>query len=83
MCPPIRDRANSLAATSCGLRKCHSFLIPLGIPVKKTLLIRDFKPSKATLEKSDIETIVSEFRQFLEAAVDGEAKGQTIMVEIR
>ena len=28
MCPPIRDRANSLAATSCGLRKCHSFLTP-------------------------------------------------------
>lgn len=55
----------------------------MGIPVKKTLLIRDFKPSKATLEKSDIETIVREFRQFLEAAVDGEAKGQTIMVEIR
>src|SRR5271166_1641620 len=24
MCPPIRDRANSFAATFCGLRKCHS-----------------------------------------------------------
>ena len=29
MCPPIRDRANSLAATSCGLRKCHSCQEPI------------------------------------------------------
>src|SRR5208337_1678667 len=29
MCPPIRDRAKSFAATSCGLKKCHSCQEPI------------------------------------------------------
>ncbi|MGA7501638.1 MAG: hypothetical protein WBX00_33315 [Isosphaeraceae bacterium] len=45
--------------------------------------LRDFKPTKAKVERSEMETVVQEFRRFLEAAVDGEAKDQTIMVEIR
>jgi hypothetical protein len=43
---------------------------------------KENNPCQRTFERS-IETIVGEFRQFLEAAVDGEAKDQTIMVEIR
>jgi len=43
----------------------------------------DFKPTKAKVERSEMETVVQEFRRFLEAAVDGEEKDQTIMVEIR
>ena len=35
------------------------------------------------VERSEMETVVQEFRRFLEAAVDGEEKDQTIMVEIR
>jgi hypothetical protein len=47
------------------------------------VLLLSFACSNATVEKSEIETIVGEFRQFREAAVDGEGKDQTIMVEIR
>jgi hypothetical protein len=35
------------------------------------------------VERSEMETVVQEFRRFLEAAVDGEEKDQTKMVEIR
>ena len=45
--------------------------------------LREFKPTKAKVERSEMETVVQEFRRFLEAAVDGEEKDQTIMVEIR
>jgi len=51
--------------------------------VMKTVRLQDFKPSKATVEKSEIETVVGEFRHFLEAAVDCATKDQTIMVQIR
>jgi len=44
--------------------------------VIKTVRLQDFKPSKATVEKSEIETVVREFRQFLEAAVDGDGANQ-------
>ena len=51
--------------------------------VVRTVRLQDFKPTKATVERSEMETVVQEFRRFLEAAVDGEEKDQTIMVEIR
>jgi hypothetical protein len=51
--------------------------------VVRTVRLQDFKPTKATVERSEMETVVQEFRRFLEAAVDGEEKDQTIMVQIR
>ena len=51
--------------------------------IKKTLLLRDFKPSKVTLEKADIETVVGEFRRFLEEAVNGDGKNQSTILEIK
>ena len=43
----------------------------------------DFKPSKTKLEKGDIDTVVGEFRKFLETALDGDARAESTIVEIR
>ncbi len=51
--------------------------------VVKVVRLSDFLPSKAMIDAGDVQAVVEEFRRFLEAAVDGEGKGQTIMVEIR
>jgi hypothetical protein len=51
--------------------------------VVKVVRLQDFRPSKGTLEKGDIETVVGEFRKFLEAAVNGDGAGQSTIVEIR
>jgi hypothetical protein len=36
-----------------------------------------------SVEKGDIETVVSEFRRFLETAVDGDGKSQSTNLEIK
>jgi hypothetical protein len=51
--------------------------------VVKVVHIQEFKPSKTKVEKGDIETVVGEFRQFLENAVNGDGPRQSIIVEIR
>jgi hypothetical protein len=51
--------------------------------VVKVVRLQDFHPSKATVEKGDIETVVGEFRKFLEAAVDGDGKNQSTILEIK
>jgi len=51
--------------------------------VVKVIRLQDFHPSKATVEKGDLETVVGEFRQFLETAFDGDGAGQSTIVEIR
>jgi hypothetical protein len=51
--------------------------------VVKVVRLQDFHPSKGTLEKKDIETVVGEFRKFLEVAVDGDGAGQSTILEIR
>jgi hypothetical protein len=43
----------------------------------------DFKPSKTKVEKADIDTVVGEFRKFLETALDGDARAESTIVEIR
>ena len=45
--------------------------------------LHDFKPSKTKVEKADIETVVGEFRKFLETALDGDARAESTIVEIR
>ena len=45
--------------------------------------LHDFKPSKTKVEKGDIETVVGEFRKFLETAVDGDGKSQSTILEIK
>ncbi|MFI5455030.1 MAG: hypothetical protein ACHRXM_06220 [Isosphaerales bacterium] len=45
--------------------------------------LQDFHPSKATIEKGDIDEVVGKFRQFLESALDGDGEGQIRIGEIR
>ena len=51
--------------------------------VVRVIHLHDFKPSKTKVEKGDIETVVGEFRKFLETAVDGDGKGQSTILEIK
>jgi len=52
--------------------------------VKRAIIrLQDFHPSKATIERADIETVVGEFRKFLETALDGDARAESTIVEIR
>ena len=51
--------------------------------VVKTVRMQDFRPSKGTVEKGDIETVVGEFRKFLEAGLDGDGKTQSTLLEIK
>ncbi|HKI18274.1 MAG TPA: hypothetical protein VKA15_10355, partial [Isosphaeraceae bacterium] len=51
--------------------------------VVRVVRLQDFHPSKATIEKGDIDEVVGEFRQFLESAVDGDGKSQSTILEIR
>jgi hypothetical protein len=49
----------------------------------KVVHLSEFRPTKTKVEKSDIETVVGEFRQFLENAVDGDGKSQSTILEIK
>ncbi|MGP0070194.1 MAG: hypothetical protein ACLQGP_42170, partial [Isosphaeraceae bacterium] len=51
--------------------------------VVRALYLHEFKPSKTKLEKADIETVVGDFRKFLETAMDGDGKGQSTILEIK
>jgi hypothetical protein len=51
--------------------------------IVKVVDVQEFKPSKTKDEKSDIETIVGEFRNFLESAVDCDGKSQSTNLGIR
>jgi len=51
--------------------------------VVKVVHLNDFHPSKTKVEKGDIETVVGEFRKFLETAVDGDGKSQSTILEIK
>ena len=51
--------------------------------VVKVIRLQEFKPSRTKVEKSDIETVVGEFRKFLETAVDGDGMGQSTILEIK
>jgi hypothetical protein len=49
----------------------------------KVIHLNEFHPTKTKVEKADIESVVSEFRKFLETAVDGDGKGQSTILEIK
>jgi hypothetical protein len=51
--------------------------------VTKVIHLHDFKPSKTKIEKGDIETVVGEFRKFLEVAVGGDGKSQSTILELK
>jgi histone H3/H4 len=51
--------------------------------VVKVIHLQEFHPSKTTIEKGDIETVVNEFRTFLETAVVGDGKSQSTILEIK
>ena len=51
--------------------------------VVRVVWLRDFQPSKSTIEKADIDKVVGEFRKFLEVAVDGDGKSQSTILEIK
>jgi hypothetical protein len=49
----------------------------------KVIHLNEFHPTKTKVEKADIESVVGEFRKFLESAVDGDGKGQSTILEIK
>ena len=49
----------------------------------KFVHLHDFHPSKTKVERGDIETVVGEFRTFLETAMDGDGKGQSTILEVK
>ena len=51
--------------------------------VVRAVRLADFRPSKTKIEKGDIDSVVGEFRTFLEAAVDGDGKSQSTILEIK
>jgi hypothetical protein len=51
--------------------------------VVKVVHLQDFQPSKTKVEKADIETVVGEFRKFLEAPLDDRDGKQSIIGQIR
>src|SRR5262249_18677192 len=51
--------------------------------VVKVIHLHDFQPSKTKVEKGDIESVVGEFRTFLENAVDGDGKSPSTILEIK
>lgn len=51
--------------------------------VVKVVHLHEFRPTKTKVEKGDVETIVGEFRTFLETAVDGDGKSQSTILEIK
>ena len=51
--------------------------------VVKVIHLHELQPSKTKVEKGDIETVVGEFRKFLETAVDGDGKSQSTILEIK
>jgi hypothetical protein len=51
--------------------------------VVKVIHLNEFHPTKTKVEKGDIESVVGEFRKFLETAVDDDGKGQSTILEIK
>ena len=51
--------------------------------VVKVIHLNEFHPTKTKVEKGDIESVVGEFRKFLETAVEGDGKGQSTILEIK
>ena len=49
----------------------------------KVIHLNEFRPTKTKVEKADIESVVGEFRVFLETAVAGDGKGQSTILEIK
>ena len=51
--------------------------------VVRVIRLSDFKPSKTKVDKGDIEAVVGEFREFLEAAAQVDSGGQSRIFEIK
>jgi hypothetical protein len=51
--------------------------------VVKVIHLNEFHPSNTKVEKNGIESVVCEFRTFLETAMDGDGKGQSTILEIK
>lgn len=51
--------------------------------VVKVVHFQDFKPSKATVERDDIEAVVDDFRRFLLAAFGRDEKDQSVIVDLQ
>jgi hypothetical protein len=51
-------------------------------PAEWTLKLADFRPSRPTIGRADIETIVAEFRQFLESSFPADGPQQSVTVKL-
>jgi hypothetical protein len=50
--------------------------------VIKVIRFQDFRPSKSTVERDDIEAVVDDFRRFLEGAFARDGKDQSVIVDL-
>lgn len=82
---PDADKLADLLAERIPADKANAKLLAKYLKriVVKVVHLKDFHPSKGTVEKGEIETVVGEFRKFLEAAVDGDGKTQSTLLEIK
>ena len=82
---PDADKLADLLAQCIPAEPAHAKLLARYLKkiVVRVVRLQDFQPSKATIEKADIDNVVGEFRQFLENAVDGDGKSQSTILEIR
>jgi len=51
--------------------------------VVRVVPLQEFHFSKATIERAEVETVVGEFRKFLETALNEDATAESTIVEIR
>jgi hypothetical protein len=51
--------------------------------VVKVIRFKDFKPTKSTVERGEIETVVDEFRRFLQGGFGGDGKDLSVIVEFQ
>ncbi len=82
---PDADKLADLLARRIPADPAHAKLLDKYLKriVVRVVRLQDFHPSKATIEKGEIDEVVGEFRRFLESAVDGDGKAQSTILEIR
>jgi len=81
----VVDRLANLLAASVPADPANAKLLAKYLKqiVVKVVHLNEFHPTKTKVEKSDIESVVGEFRKFLETAVEGDNKGQSTILEIK
>jgi len=72
--------AEKLPNDPANARLLARYLKPIQVRV---LRLQDFQPSKSSLEPSDIDQVVGEFKTFLQAAFEEHGEKQSVIVELK